>query len=216
LAQNPAGNYFLFSSKREKKIITCARGRCVVTSDFSIGDQSDQRVNRSDNAVCKRPGCGKPLPANKGRGRTRQFCSNECARRYHNAARIPSSRTSRPDTENSLAALDSLIRQATVLVRAALDQAATVDPAQVRARLAEAEAARLRAEVLASSATARAAEAQQQIEVLAAALAAAREETRVARAELEHARVRPGRAGRVDPGGGNPEHRNRASTVSGD
>ena len=103
-----------------------------------------------------------------------------------------------------------------VLVRAALDQAATVDPAQVRARLAEAEAARLRAEALASSATARAAEAQQQVEVLAEALAAAREETRVARAELEHARVRPGRASRVDPGAGNPERRNRASTVSGE
>ena len=187
-----------------------------MTSDFSTGDPSDQRVNRSGNAICKRPGCGKPVPANKGRGRTRQFCSNECARRYHNAARIPSSRTSPPEGANSLTALDSLIRQAAVLVRAALDQAATVDPAQVRARLAEAEAARLRAEALASSATARAAEAQQQVEVLAEALAAAREETRVARAELEHARVRPGRVSRVDPGAGNPERRNRASTVSGE
>jgi hypothetical protein len=39
-------------------------------------------------AVCKRPGCGNPLPA-QDRGRTRQFCSTDCARRYHNDARIP-------------------------------------------------------------------------------------------------------------------------------
>ena len=38
--------------------------------------------------VCKRPGCGNTLPV-QDRGRTRQFCSTECARRYHNDARIP-------------------------------------------------------------------------------------------------------------------------------
>ena len=56
---------------------------------------------------------------------------------------------------NPLVALESLVRQAAVLVRAALEQAAAVDPAQVLAQLAEAEAARQRAEALASAAAAR-------------------------------------------------------------
>ena len=160
-----------------------------MTSDFSTEDAYDQRVSRSGNAFCKRPGCGKPLPANKGRGRTRQFCSDDCARRFHNAARVSSSRTSPPGAENPLVALDSLVRQAAVLVRAALDQAASVDPAHVLALLAEAEAARLRAEALASAATARAAEAQRQVEALAEALAAAREEAVAARKEAVAARA---------------------------
>jgi hypothetical protein len=29
--------------------------------------------------ICKRPGCGSPLPA-QDRGRNRQFCSTDCAR----------------------------------------------------------------------------------------------------------------------------------------
>jgi hypothetical protein len=173
-----------------------------VTSEFSTEDPYDQPVSRSGYAICKRPGCGEPVPANKGRGRTRQFCSNECARRYHNAARIASPRAPLPDAENPLAALDSLIRQAAVLVRAAQEQAAKVDPVYVRAQLAEAEAARLRAEALASAATARAAEAQKQIEALAEALAAAREEARAARAAHEDAEASPGRLRRTDPGAG--------------
>jgi hypothetical protein len=167
-----------------------------VTSDFSTEGAYDQRVNRSGNGICKRPGCGKPLPANKGRGRTRQFCSDDCARRFHNAARVSSSRVSPSVAENPLVGLDSLVRQAAVLVRAAQDQAASVDPAHVLAQLAEAEAARLRAEALASAATARAAEAQRQVEALAEALAAAREgavaarkEATAARAEAEAARA---------------------------
>lgn len=184
-----------------------------MTNEFSAEDPYDQRVDRSGYAICKRPGCGEPVPANKGRGRTRQFCSNECARRYHNAARIPSPRASPADAENPLAALDSLIRQAAVLVRAALDQDAKVDPAHVRAQLAEAEAARLRAEALALAAAARAAEAEKQIEALAEALAATREEARAARAAraaLEGAEARPGGLKRTDPGPGNPAHRDGA------
>jgi hypothetical protein len=171
------------------KINTCGRGRYGVTSDFSTEDAYDQRLNRSGHGICKRPGCGKPLPANKGRGRTRQFCSDDCARRYHNAARMPSPRTSPPVAGNPLVALDSLVRQAAVLVRAALDQAAIVDPAHVLAQLAEAEAARLRAEALAAAATASAAEAQRQVEALTEALAAARAEAVAARAEAVAARA---------------------------
>src|SRR5215469_1848138 len=94
---------------------------------------------------CKRPGCGNAVPPGTGRGRHRVFCSDDCARRYHNDARLPApgSTTTEPDP---LAALDPLIRQAAVLIRAARDQAAALDPASVRAQLADAEAARRRAE----------------------------------------------------------------------
>ena len=47
-----------------------------------------QPAGSQDLAACRRPGCGQPLPP-PGRGRTRQFCSDDCARRYHNDARIP-------------------------------------------------------------------------------------------------------------------------------
>ena len=36
--------------------------------------------------VCKRPGCGNPVPWS-ARGRTRLFCGDACSRRFHNAAR---------------------------------------------------------------------------------------------------------------------------------
>ena len=39
-------------------------------------------------AICKRPGCGNILPG-QDRGRARQFCGDECARRYRNDARVP-------------------------------------------------------------------------------------------------------------------------------
>ena len=179
-----------------------------MASEFSAEDPYDQPVNRGGRAgggpvLCKRPGCGKPLPVPQGRGRTRQFCSNECARRYHNDARVPSARvpsarvpsvrTPTLDADDPLAALDSLIRQAGTLVRAALDQADKADGASILAQLAEAEAARLRAEALASAATARAIAAQQQVDALTEALAATREEARAAREELRRRGVRHGR-----------------------
>ena len=34
--------------------------------------------------VCKRPGCGNPVPWS-GRGRIRLFCGDACSRRFHNA-----------------------------------------------------------------------------------------------------------------------------------
>ena len=47
----------------------------------------DQAPAASAAGACKRPGCGNALPA-QDRGRARQFCSTECARRYHNDARV--------------------------------------------------------------------------------------------------------------------------------
>jgi hypothetical protein len=77
---------------------------------------------------CKRPGCGNAVPPGTGRGRHRVFCSDDCARRYHNDARVPAPVASSSGEQDPLAALDPLIRQAAVLIRAARDQAAALDP----------------------------------------------------------------------------------------
>src|SRR5216684_3014243 len=140
-------------------------------------------------AVCKRPGCGNALPG-QDRGRTRQFCGDECARRYHNDARVPAPAAAVPadSSADPLAALDAVIRQAAVLTRAARDMAAGLDPARVRAQVAEAEAARRRAEAAAVTAEARAAEAEAETQALAEALDTAREDTRAAQAAAAAAR----------------------------
>ncbi len=127
-------------------------------------------------AACKRPGSPNTLPP-PGRGRARQFCSDDCARRYHNDARIPATAPSIAGTpgDDPLAALETLTRQAAVLIRAARDQAAYLDPANVRVLIADAGAARHRAEAAAVTAQARAAEATAETQALAEALAAARD-----------------------------------------
>ena len=43
-------------------------------------------AGESDLRVCKRPGCGNPVPRS-GRGRIRLFCGDACSRRFHNAGR---------------------------------------------------------------------------------------------------------------------------------
>jgi hypothetical protein len=164
-----------------------------VTSQCSAERPEEQPSDTLDPAICKRPGCGNPLPVStRGRGRSRQFCSNECARRYHNDARIPRPRTTEPpDSRDPLTALDALIRQAAVFLRAAREQAASMEAAQVRAHLAESEAARLRAEASAAAAATRAAKAQDQVQALTEALAAARAEVRAVNAELVKCRGEP-------------------------
>src|ERR1035437_9516043 len=126
-------------------------------------------------ALCRRPGCGQPLPA-AGRGRTRQFCSDDCARRYHNNARLPAPGIQPGSAgDNPLDSLDALPRRAAVLIKTARGQAASLDPARVRAQIAEAEAARRRAEAAAVTADARAAEAEAETQALTEALTAARD-----------------------------------------
>jgi hypothetical protein len=148
----------------------------------------DQAPGTAAAGICKRPGCGTALPA-QDRGRARQFCGTDCARRYHNDARVlapaPPAAGSPADP---LAELDAIIRQAAVLARAARDQAASLDPARVRAQLAEAEAARRRAEAAAVTAEARAGEAAAETQALTEALDAAREDTRAAQAQAGTAR----------------------------
>src|SRR6266705_2955768 len=139
-------------------------------------------------AICKRPGCGRPLPA-QGRGRNRVFCGGDCAQRFHNDARIPAPAAGAvTGDQDPLTALDALTRQAAVLVRAAREQAASLDPARVRAQVADAEAARRRAEAAVVTARAQAAEAREETDALAEALAAAREARQAAGTEVSRAR----------------------------
>src|SRR5260370_121638 len=96
-------------------------------------------------AECKRPGCGSAVPPGAGRGRHRVFCSDECARRYHNDARIPVPAASGGSGDGDpLAALEQALRQAAVLARAARDPAAALDPARVARTTADTETARAR------------------------------------------------------------------------
>ena len=170
---------------------------------------------------CRRPGCGNLVPVS-GRGRTRVFCGDACSRRFHNAARSPGGdggAVSPGQAADPLGALEALIRQAGSVVTLARGQVAALDAEVVAAQLAEAEAARRRAEARAVTAGARAAEAEEDmLAALEAAQAAHRgreaaeaearragEETARARRELaeEVARARAGAeaaAGRAGPG----------------
>jgi colicin import membrane protein len=137
--------------------------------------------------ACKRPGCDNTLPAGAGRGRHRVFCSDDCARRYHNDARIPAPAAGSGGPEDPLAALEPLLRQAAVLTRAARDQATALDPARVRAEIADAEAARRRADAAAVTAQARQAEAEAETQALTEALATARDDKATAENAARHA-----------------------------
>ena len=121
--------------------------------------------------VCKRPGCGNPVPWS-GRGRIRLFCGDACSRRFHNAGRPAAGgvAVSSEQAGDPLGALAALIGQAGSLITLARGQVAALDPEVVAVQLAEAEAARRRAEARAVTAEARAAEAEQ--EMLAALEAA--------------------------------------------
>jgi colicin import membrane protein len=133
-------------------------------------------VTAAGTQECKRPGCGNPVPPGAGRGRHRVFCGEDCARRYHNDARLPVPAVSGGADGDPLTALDQVLRQAAVLARTARDQSAALDPARVRADIADAEAARRRAEAAAVTAQARQAEAEAEAQALAEALDAARDD----------------------------------------
>jgi len=115
--------------------------------------------------VCKRPGCGNPVPWS-GRGRTRLFCGDACSRRFHNAGRPAAGggvAVSSEQAGDPLGALEALTGQAGSLITLARGQAAALDPETVAVQLAEAEAARRRAEARAVTVEARAAEAEQEM-----------------------------------------------------
>lgn len=97
-----------------------------MTSQFSADRAGEQPVS-TRGTVCKRPACGKPLPVSRGPGRARQFCSPECARRYHNDARVPAPRASLPEPADPFATLESLTRQMAAAIRAARERAADAD-----------------------------------------------------------------------------------------
>ena len=158
---------------------------------------------------CRRPGCGAPVPA-AGHGRPRQYCSDACTSAYHNASRASRGRgaddgiaAAEADSlvtgpgEDTLAGLEAVLRHGAALARHARTEAARLDPAQVRAQLADADAGRRRAEAAAAVAHAQAAEADQELHAALEALEAARHlqqaaETRAGQAQAEAAAARAG------------------------
>ena len=148
---------------------------------------------------CRRPGCGAPVPQ-AGHGRPRQYCSDACTSAYHNASRASRARGADPGTVtgeaeglaagpdgDTLSGLEALLRQGAALARHARDQAALLDPAHVRAQLADADAGRRRAEAAAVVAHAQAAEAGQELHAALEALDAARRLEQAAQARAGHA-----------------------------
>jgi predicted nucleic acid-binding Zn-ribbon protein len=109
---------------------------------------------------CKRAGCGRPLPPGE-RGRARQFCSDDCRNRHYNAMRGKASAVAPPPTdgpEAGLARLMQLLTESSRLAAAVSAQVAEANPGRVAAVLAEADAARRRAEAHAATASAQSAE----------------------------------------------------------
>jgi hypothetical protein len=147
---------------------------------------------------CKRPGCGNVVPVS-GRGRARVFCGDACSRRFHNAARSAGGDGDAVSSEQAadpLGALEALIRQAGSVVTLARGQVAALDPEVVAAQLAEADAARRRAEVRAVTAGARAAEAEEDMLAALEAAEAAHRGREAAESEARRAREETARAGR--------------------
>ena len=138
--------------------------------------------------VCKRPGCGNLVPV-AGRGRTRLFCGDACSRRFHNAARPAAGgvAVSPEQAGDPLGALAALIAQAGSLLEMAREQAAALDPETVAVQLAEAEAARCRAEARAVTAEAQAAEAEQEMRAALEEAAAAHRGREAAESGARHA-----------------------------
>ena len=163
------------------------------TPDHAPGQAGDQVL------YCRRPGCGAPVPQ-AGHGRPRQYCSDACTSAYHNASRASRARgtdhgtvtaeadglAAGPDGD-TLAGLEALLRQGAALTRHARADAALLDPAHVRAQLADADAGRRRAEAAAVVAHAQAAEAGQELQAALEALDAARRLQQAAETRAGHA-----------------------------
>ena len=116
--------------------------------------------NDGGSGRCKRPECGRPVPPGE-RGRSRQFCGDDCRIRHYNAMRgqVPAAAPPPADgPEAGLGRLAQLLAEASRLACAVSAQVAEADPGRVAAVLAEAEAARRRAGAHAATAAAQAAE----------------------------------------------------------
>src|SRR5260221_3438474 len=136
---------------------------------------------------CKRPGCGNDLPSHD-RGRPRVFCGDECARKYANASRSSHPQALAGQDTDALAELERLLSKATALTRQAAVQAQQTDPAHVRVQLADAEAARRRAEATAQVAHAQAAGQTHEAQAASEALEAARKDLHTAQQDAaQHA-----------------------------
>ena len=86
---------------------------------------------------CKRAGCGRPLPPGE-RGRSRQFCSDECRIRHYNGLRGQTAVPAPPPAdgpEASLGRLSQLLAEASRLAGAVSGQVAAADPGRVAVSL---------------------------------------------------------------------------------
>lgn len=82
---------------------------------------ADGSVPAGDGGCCKRAGCGRPLPPGE-RGRSRQFCSDQCRIRHYNAQRGQPAVAPLPPADGPQAALgklSQLLAEASRLVLAA-------------------------------------------------------------------------------------------------
>ena len=162
-------------------------------------------VPAGDGGCCKRTGCCRPLPPGE-RGRTRQFCSDECRIRHYNTQRGQPAAAAPPPAggpEAALGKLSQLLAEASRLAGTAAAQVAAAGPGQVAAVLAEAEAARRRAEAHAATVSAQAAESAES----AAAAWDAADAAGAARAQAE--------ARAATAGGQAGEHRQQADRLAG-
>src|SRR5512140_2345220 len=121
----------------------------VTPADAAPGDGVRGDGSGPAAARCKRAGC-RPPPPPAERGRSRQFCSDECRRRHYNALRgtagVPAPEPAPDGPGAVLGHLAQLLAEASRLTARAAAQVAESDPERTAAVVAEAEAARRRAE----------------------------------------------------------------------
>ncbi|MGH3305069.1 MAG: hypothetical protein ACRDOK_26060, partial [Streptosporangiaceae bacterium] len=87
----------------------------------AVAPAANGSVPADDGGCCKRTGCGRPLTPGD-RGRTRQFCSDECRIRHYNVQRgQPAAATPPPDSgpQAALGKLTQLLAEASRLAAAA-------------------------------------------------------------------------------------------------
>src|SRR5712691_1771664 len=135
-------------------------GGPVMTTATAMPENGGSVPAGDGGGRCKRAACGRPLPPGE-RGRSRQFCSDECRIRHYNAMRGTPAAPAPPAAdgpEASLSRLAQLLTEASRLASAASAQVAAADPGRVAAVLADAEAARRRAEAHAATTSSQAAE----------------------------------------------------------
>ncbi|HUD39342.1 MAG TPA: hypothetical protein VMR14_20770, partial [Streptosporangiaceae bacterium] len=109
-----------------------------MTSAAVTSANGSLRAGQGDTC-CKRAGCGRTLTHGE-RGRTRQFCSDECRIRHYNAQRgqpLPAVPLPADGPQAALGRLAQMLAEASRIVAVASGQVAAADPGRVAAELAD-------------------------------------------------------------------------------